>query len=107
MTSIDPELNQMIRRRGNMLKMIRQTHERQLERMDDIDVWSMMQDIGAHMSQKQVVTMLQDLQVLGYVTFEQFFDEDRERVVVEKIMLTASGLGLVMRRKNTDEVRFD
>jgi len=27
--------------------------------------------------------------------------------VIEKVMLTAAGLGITTRRKNTDEVRFD
>lgn len=105
--SFDPELIQVRRRRGNMLKFIRQTHERQLGRMDDFEMWCMMQDLGANMSQRQVLTMLQDLQVLGLVTFEQRFSEEKERMVAEKIMLTAQGLGLTMRRHNTDEVLFD
>lgn len=104
---IDPELNQIRRRRGTILKLIRQTHEGQLARMDDFDIWSMMQDLGANMSQRQVVTMLQDLQVLGYISFEQSFSQPKERVVAEKITLTATGLGITTRRKNTDEVLFD
>ncbi|HEX5234154.1 MAG TPA: hypothetical protein VFW25_02360 [Silvibacterium sp.] len=104
---IDPEQIQTNRRRGIVLKLIRQTHERQLNRLDDFEVWCMMQDLGARMSQRQVMTMLQDLQVLGYVTFDQTFDEENERNVAKKIVLTAAGLGITTRRKNTEEVIFD
>jgi hypothetical protein len=105
--STERELIQIKRRRGNMMKLIRQGHEAQFERMDDFEMHAMMQDIGANMSLRQVLTMLQDLQTLGYVTFNQSFSEPKERVVAEQIMLTAAGLALVMRRKDNDEVLFD
>lgn len=103
----EQELIQTKRRRGNMLKLIRQGHEAQLERMDDFDMAKMMQQLGANMSQRQVLTMLQDLAVLGYVSFTQRFCEILERTVAEEIVLTANGLGLVSRRKDNDEVLFD
>lgn len=103
----EQELMQTKRRRGNMLKLIRQGHEAQLERMDDFEMAKMMQDLGSNMSQRQVLTMLQDLQVLGYICFVQRFCEIRERTVAEQIMLTAIGLALVTRRKDNDEVLFD
>jgi hypothetical protein len=101
------ELIQIKRRRGNMLKFIRQGHEAQFDRMDDFEMLAMMQDIGANMSQRQVLTMLQDLQVMGWITFKQFFSQEKERMVAEEIMLTAVGLALVVRRRNTEEVLFD
>ena len=103
----DQELIQTKRRRGNMLKFIRQGHERQLDRMDDWEMTKTMQDIGAHMSQRQVLTMLQDLQVLGYINFNQRWCPIRERMVAEQIMLTGVGLALVTRRQDNDEVLFD
>jgi hypothetical protein len=105
--STERELIQMKRRRGNMLKFIRQGHEAQLDRMDDFEMHAMMQDIGSNMSLRQVLTMLQDLQVLGLVGFKQSFSEERERMIAEEIMLTRDGLALVVRRRNTDEVLFD
>lgn len=101
------ELRQMARRRGNMLKLIRQNHEEQLDRMDDSDLADIMLKIGVHMSTRQVVTMLQDLQTLGYVTFHQAFSDELERVALNEIMLTPIGLALVTRRKNTDQVIFN
>ena len=105
--STERELIQIKRRRGNMLKFIRQGHQAQLDRMDDFEMHAMMQDIGANMSLNQVLTMLQDLCVFGLVTFKQSFSQHKERFIAEEIMLTAAGVSLVTRRLNTDEVLFD
>lgn len=102
----EQELRQTKRRRGNMLKFIRQGHEKQLDRLDDLMMQAMMQDVGSNMSRHQVMTMLQDLQVLGYVTFRQFYSEELERFAANEIMLTAPGLAIVTRRKDNDEVMF-
>lgn len=102
----EQELRQTKRRRGNMLKFIRQGHEKQLDRMDDSLMQAMMQDIGSNMSQRQVMTMLQDLQVLGLVAFQQSFSDELERYIAEEIMLTSAGLAMVTRRKDNDEVMF-
>ena len=103
----DLQLRQTCRRRGNILKLIRQGHEQQLDRMNDSMVGGLMQDIGSRMSPAQVMTMLQDMQLMGLITFEQRFCDIRERYVAEKIMLTPVGLALVSRRKDTDEVIFN
>ena len=100
-------MRQITRRRGTILKLIRQNHEEQLDRMDDSDLTDILLKIGTHMSARQVVTMLQDMQAFGWVAFRQRFSGELERVVCEEIMLTAQGLALVTRRKNTDEVTFD
>jgi len=100
------ELRQMKRRRGNMLKLIRQGHENQLDRMNDSALLGLMQDIGSHMSPHQVMTMLQDLQELGYVKFDQHFDAEKERYVAERIMLTSLGTAVAIRRHDNDNVLF-
>lgn len=105
--TLDKEILQMQRRRGNMLKFVRQGHEAQLDRMDDSMMERMMRNIGSSMSPRQVMTMLQDLQILGYLTFDMRFDRDKERYIAEHIMLTAPGAALVTRRKDTDEILFD
>jgi hypothetical protein len=102
----DLELNLTMRRRGTMLKLIRQNHEEQSERLDDFALAKVMSTLW-HMSQRQVLTMLQDLQIFGLVSFKQRFCNIRERTVAEEIMLTAVGVGLVNRRQDTDEVLFD
>ncbi len=100
------ELNLTKRKRGTMLKLIRQNHEEQNERMDDFALAKVMSTLW-HMSQRQVLTMLQDLQIFGLVNFKQRFCDIRERKVAEEIMLTAAGVGIVNRREDTNEVLFD
>ena len=102
----EQELRQTKRRRGNMLKFIRQGHEKQLDRLDDSMMLAMMQDIGSNMSPRQVVTMLQDLAVMGYVAFKQSWSAEYERYIAEEIMLTAVGLAIVTRRKDNEELMF-
>lgn len=101
------EMMRVRRRRAMMLRFIRDGHESQMSRMDDFDVYALMQDMGITMSRNQVMTMLQDLQTLGLVSFETVWNEVNERYVAQNLVLTAIGLGVVMRRKNTDEVLFD
>ena len=107
MSEVDQEIVQTKRRRGKMLKFIRQGHEAQFERMDDFEMLAMMQDTGSNMSLRQVITMLQDLKAFGLVEFKQYFSHEKERNVAEEIMLSPVGVSLVTRRKNTDEVLFD
>ena len=102
----EQEFRQIVTRRGSMLKLIRQGHEQQLERMNDSQLQELMRDIRSNMSSRQVMTMLQDLQMLNYLTFELSFSDELERYVAKQIMLTAAGTALVARRVDTDEVRF-
>jgi hypothetical protein len=104
--SNEAEVITIRRKRATLLKLIRQNHEQQGERMDDFALAKLMQDIW-RMSQRQVLTMLQDLQTFGLLTFNQRFCDIRERTVAEEIVLTAAGVGLVNRRRDTDEVLFD
>lgn len=103
----DRELIQTRRRRGMMLKLIRQGHEEQLARMDDVEMLAMMQLLGQSMGSDQVITMLQDLQVLGYVRFKQSTNERTGRVALFEIELTAQGLGAVIRRKSNEDLLLD
>lgn len=98
---------QTTRRRGTILKLVREGHEEQLSRMDDFEMFAILQDIGVTMSRNQVMTMLQDLAELGLMKFRTEFDQRGERYVARDIELTAAGTALVVRRRNTDEVRFD
>lgn len=107
MNGVDGELRQTRRRRATMLKFIRQGHEQQLSRMDDFDMWVMMQDLGMTMSRKAVITMLQDLAVYGLIKFVSAYDDDNERYRLSEIELTAAGLSQLARRRSTDEVLFD
>jgi hypothetical protein len=101
------ELLQMLRRRGNMLKFIRQGHQAQMHKLDDYMMWEMMCDINNRMSRNSIITMLQDMSVLGWVNFQTGWDDENERAILSDIVLTAAGLTLVIRKQNTAEVLFD
>ena len=105
--SSERELIQTKRRRGIMLKFVRQGHEAQLSRMDDFEMYAMMQELGQSMGRDQVLTMLQDLQLLGYLNFRQAMNGITGRIEISEIELTASGLGIVTRRKSNDDVLVD
>jgi hypothetical protein len=101
------EMVQTMRRRGTLLKLVRQGHEAQLSRMDDFEAFAMMQELGHNMGRDQVLTMLQDLQILGYLNFRQGANEKTGQTEIAEIELTAKGLGLVIRRKSNDDVLID
>jgi hypothetical protein len=105
--SAERELVQTKRRRGIMLKLIRQGHEAQFSRMDDFEMFGMMQELGTSMGRDQVLTMLQDLQVLGYLTFKSGMNGITGRTEICEIELTAKGIGAVVRRKSDDDVLID
>jgi len=107
MMNAERELIQTRRRRGTMLKFVRQGHEAQLSRMDDFEVFAMMQELGHTMGRDQVITMLQDLKVLGYLDFKQKVNELSGRTEISEIELTAMALGVVIRRKSNDDVLID
>jgi hypothetical protein len=95
------------RRRGIILKLVRQGHEAQLSRMDDFEVFAVMQELGQNVGRDQVLTLLQDLETLEYLSFNQKTNEISGRKEISEIALTAKGLGLVVRRKSNDEVLID
>src|SRR5579872_1794160 len=101
------ELVQIRRRRAMMLRFVRDGHEGQMSRLDDFEIYALMQDMGITMSRNQVMTMLQDLQTLGLISFQSEWNEAGERYVAKDIMLTAAGTTLVLRRKSNDDVLFD
>lgn len=105
-TNTAQALRQILTRRGIAMKLIRQGHENQLDRMNDSQLMGLLQDLGSHMSPQQVMTMLQDLQEVGYVKFDQEFDDEKERYVARRIMLTSLGTAVTMRRQNTEHVVF-
>jgi DNA-binding IclR family transcriptional regulator len=104
---VDLNLMQLRRRRGTVLKLIRLGHENQLSRLHDGAVSDILLEMGQPMSIFQVITMLQDLAVLGYVQFDQAFDQDLGRYRLDNIMLTPVGLRFVDRRLPNEDVLFN
>jgi hypothetical protein len=104
--NVEQEMKQTKIRRGNILKLIRQGHENQLDRMSDSILQDLLRDLGSNMSFRQVMTMLQDLQELNYVKFDQTFSDEKGRFIAERIMLTSLGSVIALRRKDNEHVAF-
>lgn len=100
------ELLRLRRRRGIILKLIRGNHENQGSRMDDFEIWSMMLKIVTGVGRDQVRTMLQDLEVLDYVTFHSHHNENSGELELSQIELTATGLRFMIGRKSNDDVEL-
>jgi hypothetical protein len=94
------------RRRGMILKLVREGHQAQLPRMDDFELWATMQRLGQTVGRDHVATLLQDLQTLGYVDFQTTTNDFSARVELSKITLTANGLRAVTMRRSNEDVLF-
>lgn len=108
MTTIDAERKLILarRRRGIILKLVRQGHESQLPRMDDFEVFAMLQNLGQSVGRDQVITLLQDLEVLDYLTFKQTVNEISGRTELSQVQLTAAGLRFVSAGRSNEDVLF-
>lgn len=95
------------RRRGIILKLVREGHEHQLSRMDDFEMWTILLKMGQTVGRQQVVTFLQDLEVLDYISFKTVVDEETGRVQLSQISLTANGLRFCTRRQSNEDVLFN
>jgi hypothetical protein len=104
--SAERELIQAKRRRGIILKLVRQGHESQMPRMDDFEVFAMMQELGQSVGRDQILTLLQDLEVLEYLEFKSTANEMTGRTELKQIELSANGLRFVIRGKSNDDVLF-
>jgi hypothetical protein len=107
MEAADRRQIQAMRRRGIILKLVREGHENQLSRMDDFEVWAVLQKMGQTMGRDQVVTLLQDLQVLNYLDFKQSANEFSGRNELSQITLTATGLRFMVACRSNDDVLFN
>jgi len=95
------------RRRGIILKLVREGHETQLSRMDDFEMWAVLQKMGQTLGRDQVVTLLQDLAVLDYIDFKTAVNEITGRVELSQIALTPLGLRFYTRRQSNEDVLFN
>ena len=102
----DRKLLQTRRRRGTIMKLVRGGHENQLSRMDDFEVWTMLLKMGQTAGRDQVVTLLQDLEVLNYLTFKTSHNEMTGRIELSQIELTATGLRFMSARRSNEDVEL-
>jgi hypothetical protein len=104
MEAAELRLIQTRRRRGIILKLVREGHENQLSRMDDFELWAMLLKMGQTVGRDQTVTLLQDLRVLEYLDFKQSTNEYSGRTELSQIVLTAAGLRFVSTGRSNDDV---
>lgn len=95
------------RRRGIILKLVREGHEAQLPRLDDMELWTMLLKMGQTVGRDQVLTLLQDLEVLDYIQYKSCMNEYSGRLELSQIMLTPTGLRFYTRRQSNDDVLFN
>ncbi len=107
MEAAERKLIQAQRRRGIILKLVREGHENQLSRLDDFEVWAVLQKMGQTLGRDQVVTLLQDLEVLDYIDFKSAVNEYSGRVELSQIVLTAAGLRFMIAGRSNDDVLFN
>jgi hypothetical protein len=100
------ELLKLRRRRGVILKLVRSNHLNQGPRMDDFEVWSIMQKMAQGIGRIEVITLLQDLEVLDYLSFKTSRDEDTGRTELTQIELTASGLRFMIAGRSNDDIEL-
>jgi hypothetical protein len=94
------------RRRGIILKLVRQGHENQFSRLDDFELFAMMQELGQSVGRDQVLTLIQDLGVLEYVDYKQKHNEISGRTEISQIELTKAGLRFVTAGRSNEDVLF-
>ena len=92
------------RYRGAILQMIHTNREDQMSRMDDLEVWGLLQDLNFELGQNQTLTLLQDLGARGYIQFEQKKNRITGRAELSKIELTPAGCDLVERIKTDPSI---
>lgn len=95
------------RRRGIILKLVRQGHENQFSRVDDFELFAMLQELGQTVGRDQVLTLLQDLQVLEYIDFKMVTNDVSGRTEISQMKLTATGLRFVTCGVSNDDVLFE
>jgi DNA-binding PadR family transcriptional regulator len=94
--------NQLKRHRGVILQFLDSNHFQQLSRMDDVEMWGLMMDMGYRVGQEYVITLLQDLSDRGYVTLRPEMNRLNGRTHLKQIQITPKGRDLVNRTGGED-----
>lgn len=92
------------RRRFTIMTLVREGHENQMSRMDDLEVWTILLRLGITAGRNQVRTMLQELQVLGYLDFKSAHNPESGEVEISQIELTAAGVRFMDAGKSNDDI---
>ena len=92
------------RARGEILKLVRTRHRAQQNRMDHVELWHMLRGIGLDVGENDVITYLQDLEMLEAVEFESDKDRRTNRTSIVRIQLCPRGLRILEGKLVDDSV---
>ena len=85
------------RYRGAILQFVHTNREDQGSRMDDIQLWGLLQELNFEVGQNEVLSMLQDLESRQYLRFAVKKNRYSGRTEISQIELTSRGCDLVER----------
>ena len=94
---LENEVAKKKRLRGQVLLFLQTNHEAQNSRVDDLELWGLMQDLHFGVGQNQVLTLLQDLCERGCLKYTEVPNRITGRMRLAEIQLTARGRDLVER----------
>ncbi|QHN04414.1 hypothetical protein FTO74_14355 [Granulicella sp. WH15] len=92
------------RARGAILELVRRRHRAQNSRFDHVELWHMLRGIGIDVGENDVITYLQDLEVLELIEFATDKDRRTNRTSITHIQLCARGLRLLDGKITEDTV---
>jgi hypothetical protein len=95
MSVTEQRLAQRKRWRGMILELVYDGHQKQESRLDHLTLWAMMRDLGQDVGQAEVLTLLQTLGSMQYLTFKQRRDDLTNQVRISEIEVTARGMAVV------------
>lgn len=86
------------RMRAVILEMLQKNHDEQKSRLDSSAVWSaLVRGLGFDVSEKEVITLLQDLSDRAYLRYEEIKDVRLGLYYIVRIELSAKGRDLLER----------
>jgi hypothetical protein len=103
-TETQRKLVQTQRRRFTVMTLVREGHENQMSRMDDMEIWTILLRLGITMGRNQVRTLLQDLQVLGYIDFKSARNPESGELEISQVELTGAGLRFMVAGRSNDDI---
>ena len=88
------DVSQSKRVRAAIIDMLYVRHQMQQSRVDHVQLWHMLRDMGHDLGENDVLTQVQDLSDRGYVTCQSSKNRFTNRTSISLIQLTARGRDL-------------
>jgi len=91
--------------RGVILELVYNGHENQESRLDDLTLWGLMRDLSHDVGQNDVLTLLQQLGDMKYLSFKLERNPATNAVRISEIEITRGGILLVEKEEKDPLVR--